>query len=66
MLDHYDFDQIARDIPDDIGVPRKWIVDEDTVNATRQQRAQAQQQQLQAEQGKEVAQLAIEAERVSS
>lgn len=63
MLDHYDFDQIARDIPDDIGVPRAWLVDEDTVNATRQQRAQAQQQQQQLEQGKEVAALAIDAEK---
>ena len=44
MLDHYDFDAMARDVPDDIGVPRKWLNDLQTVAATRDARAQAAQQ----------------------
>ena len=38
MLDHYDFDRIARDVPDDLGVPRKWMVDEEAVDAARRRR----------------------------
>ncbi len=39
MMDHYDFDRIARDVPADIGIPRKWLADEDAVAATRRRRA---------------------------
>ena len=51
MLDHYDFDAMARDVPDDIGVPRKWLNDLQTVAATRDARAQAAQAAQQVQQG---------------
>ena len=65
MLDHYDFDAIARDVPDDMGVPRKWLTEEDEVEETRRLRAQRQQQQAALAQGMEIAKTAAEVEQAA-
>jgi head-to-tail connecting protein len=47
LLDPIDFDTATRDIAQINGVPEKWMADERTIAAKRQQRAQAQQRQEQ-------------------
>lgn len=39
MLDHYDFDALARDLPHDIGVPQTWLKDRAAVARLRAERA---------------------------
>jgi len=58
MLDHYDFDTIAREVPEDVGVPRTWLRPPEQVVQTRQARAAAQQQQQALAQGQEIARTA--------
>ena len=60
MLDNYDFDAIARDVPEDMGVRQKWLVDEEARDQGRRARAAAQQQQMAMEQGQELAKTAAE------
>jgi len=54
IMDNFDTDAVARDAPEYAGMPQKWIMSQEEVDATRQQRAEAQQAQQQldaAEQG---------------
>lgn len=44
MLDHFDTDAIARDVPEANGVPAKWLRSRDVVEATRRQRVEEQAQ----------------------
>jgi len=44
-LDHFNFDQAVPDVAEIQGVPLKWMNTLEQVQALRQQRAQAQQQQ---------------------
>lgn len=44
MLDHYDTDAIARDVPEAVGVPKRWMKPIEQVQAERKQREQAEQQ----------------------
>ncbi len=60
MLDHYDFDAIARDVPDDVGVPRTWLRDEPDVLEGRQLRRQAAAQQAAVQQGQDIAKTAAD------
>ena len=60
VADNYDLDQIARDVPDDMGVPRKWLNDREDVQQARQIRARQAAEQQALEQGQEVARTAAE------
>jgi hypothetical protein len=57
MADHIDFDAIARAVPEDIGVPRAWIRDEEDVAATRRRRAEQEARDAQMAQALQVAEL---------
>jgi len=47
VMDHFDNDEISRDVAEANGVPQRWLRDVDAVEAMREQRAQqAQQAQL--------------------
>jgi hypothetical protein len=50
MLDNFDFDEITRDMARNDGLPARWLMDEEMVAQQRAARAQAAQQQMQAEQ----------------
>ena len=56
--DNYDWDEIARDVPEDMGVPRKWLLDTELRDQQREARAQAAQQQAGVEQGTQIAETA--------
>jgi len=58
MLDHYDFDAIAREVPADVGVPRTWLRNPEQVAAARQARAAAQQRRQALNDGQEIARTA--------
>lgn len=45
ILDNYDWDKSTRGLAQIRGYPEEWLADEDTMTATREQRAQASQQQ---------------------
>jgi hypothetical protein len=43
LMDNFDIDAIARDVPDIFGLPRRWLRSQPDVDAARQARAQGQQ-----------------------
>lgn len=49
ILDNFDFDRMARDVPEAADMPRSWIRHQDDVNEIRQSRAEAQQQAAEVE-----------------
>ena len=55
MLDNFDTDEIARDVPDIFGTPHRWVRSPDAVAALRQSRAQQQQAALALEAGEQMA-----------
>jgi len=55
MLDYIDTDQIMNDSPEWSGIPSKWIRSRDDIEASREARAEAEQQQANLENAKPVA-----------
>jgi hypothetical protein len=52
IMDNFDEDQIARDVPEAVGVPTKWLRPVDQVAERRRQRAEAEAEARTAEQAK--------------
>lgn len=61
LLDNYDLDEIARDVPDAQGAPQKWLMSLEKRDAMRQQRAEQQQMQQALLQTQQVADVAATA-----
>ena len=64
IVDNMDFDTLARIVADMLGVPTKVLASSATVQALRQQRAQAQQQQAQQQQTAEQIKIAKDASKI--
>jgi len=58
LFDNFDYDEMTRDVAEGAGMPTRWLLAPDDVEALRQQRAQAQAQQQQAMEAMQIAEAA--------
>ena len=61
MMDHYDTDQIARDVPEAVGMPLKWLKPKEQVDELREKRIEAQAAAAQAQAASQALQQGLEA-----